>query len=70
MFLTLTTCRVLVIKAFLIPSSVASRLNFRGFASTIRGQQVKESLLAVLGMQTDTQTLSVPLQESTKWPLC
>lgn len=69
-FLTLTTCRVLVMKAFLIPSSVASRLNFRGFASTMRRQRVKESPLAVLGMHTDTQTHRVPQWGPTKQPLC
>lgn len=35
--LTLTICRVLVMKAFLMLNSVASRLNFLGFASTMRG---------------------------------
>lgn len=50
-FLTLTTCRVLVMKALRIPSSVASRLNFRGFASTMPGHRVKESPEAVLGTQ-------------------
>lgn len=39
LFLTLTTCRVLVMKAFLMLSSVASRLNFLGFASTMRGSK-------------------------------
>lgn len=39
--LTLTICRVLVMKALLMLNSVASRLNFLGFASTMRSQQIK-----------------------------
>lgn len=39
--LTLTICRVLVMKAFLMLNSVASKLNFLGFASTMRSQQIK-----------------------------
>lgn len=67
--LTLTTCRVLVMKAFLMPSSVASRLNLRGFASTMRKQQVKESPLVVVDSHTDTQPPAVPPTGTTMWPL-
>lgn len=38
---TLTVCLVLVMKAFLFASSIASRLNFFGLASTILASQVK-----------------------------